>query len=154
MNHVAYLESWLTWMQSSHHRCRTWSPLCRCQLLWQSWGTIFLGWVAMRLISSRSWRWSSFGDSDGVRPPLLDLVLHVTFACKNFPRPSTTYMFFWRCSRPSPVRISNKQNIQKVKRKLGFSKTLDWSFLFRGWSKLRDAKEKWKEKLKIFTNAN
>jgi hypothetical protein len=33
---------------------------------------------------------------------------------QNFSRPSTKYMFFsWRCSRPSPIRVSNKQNIYK-----------------------------------------
>jgi hypothetical protein len=41
-----YHESWLTWMHSSRRRCWTWSPSCWGQLLWRSWGTISLGWVA------------------------------------------------------------------------------------------------------------
>jgi hypothetical protein len=32
---------------------------------------------------------------------------------QNFSRPSTKYMFFVGDSRPSPVRVSNKQNIYK-----------------------------------------
>jgi hypothetical protein len=53
----------------------------------------------------------SLGDSYDVRPPLLDLVLHVTFACKLFlDRPQYICFLCWRCSHPSPIRVSNKQN--------------------------------------------
>jgi hypothetical protein len=108
--------------------------------------------VAMRLISSRSWRWSfSWGFRCSSASTFRSCVAR-HLCLQNFSRPSTKYMFLCsRCSRPSPVRVSKYK--KRTKRKLGFGKTLDWFFLFWGWSKIKDANEKSKEKMKIFTNA-
>jgi hypothetical protein len=75
-------------------------------------------------------------------------VLHVSLACKVFLDHPQNFRVCWRGSRPSPVRVSNKQNIYKNKktnlRKLGLVK-LD-SIDFEDDQKLVDAKiEKTKE---------
>jgi hypothetical protein len=64
------------------------------------------------------------------RPPLLDmqilacyLVLHVSIACKVFIDHPQNYQVCWRGSRPSPVRVSNKENIYKMKNRNKSKKT-------------------------------
>jgi hypothetical protein len=42
-------------------------------------------------------------------------VLHVSLACKVFLDHPQNYLVCWRGSRPSPVRVSDKQNMQKQK---------------------------------------
>jgi hypothetical protein len=54
-------------------------------------------------------------------------VLHLSLACKVFLDNPQNFRFCWRGSLPSPVRVSNKQNIYKMKiktnlRKLGLIK--------------------------------
>jgi hypothetical protein len=54
-------------------------------------------------------------------------VLRVSLACKVFLDHPQNYRVCWRGSRPSPVRVSDKQNIQKRKiktnlRKLGLDR--------------------------------
>jgi hypothetical protein len=65
-----------------------------------------------------------------LRPPLLDLqilafklVLHVFLACKVFLDHPQNFRVCWRGSRPSPVRVSKKQNIYKNKNKNKYKKT-------------------------------
>jgi hypothetical protein len=102
--------------------------------------------VAMRLISSRSWRWSFSWRFQRSSASAFRSCVACHHCLQNFSRPSTKYMFFcWRCSRPSSVRVSNKQNIQNLKRKLGFSKTLDWFFVLR-MIKIKICKRKIKRK--------
>jgi hypothetical protein len=102
--------------------------------------------VAMRLISSWSWKWSLSWRFWRCSASAFRSCVARHLCLQNFSRPYTKYMFFyWRCSRPSPVRVSNKI-YTKAKRKLGFSKTLDWFFLCCGWSKSRDTKRKIKRK--------
>jgi hypothetical protein len=78
-------------------------------------------------------------------------VRRVSLACKVFLDHPQNYWVCWRVSRPSPVRVSDKQNMQKkVKtnlRKLGLDK-LDY-IDFEDDQKLVDAKRKTKRKLKI-----
>jgi hypothetical protein len=83
--------------------------------------------VAMRLISSRSLRWSFSWRFQWCSTSAFRSCVARHLCLQKFSRPSTIYMFFcWRCSRPSPVRVSKKG----TKGKLGFSKTLDWFFCF------------------------
>jgi hypothetical protein len=54
-------------------------------------------------------------------------MLHVSLACKFFLDHPQNYRVCWRGSRPSPIRVSDKQNKQKQKiktnlRKLGLDK--------------------------------
>jgi hypothetical protein len=76
-----------------------------------------------------------FGDSDdpsssdfeSTKSNFLVVVLCISLACKVFLDHSRNCRFCWRGSRPSPVRVSDKQNIQKRKiktnpRKLGLDK--------------------------------
>jgi hypothetical protein len=44
-------------------------------------------------------------------------VLRVSLACKGFLDHPQNYRVGWRGSRPSPVSVSDKQNIQKRKSK-------------------------------------
>jgi hypothetical protein len=75
---------------------------------------ISLGWVAMWLIPSRSWRWSFSWIFQRCSTSTFRSCVARHLCLQNFSRPSTKYMFFcWRFSRPSPVRVSNKQNIYK-----------------------------------------
>jgi hypothetical protein len=104
--------------------------------------------VAMRLISSQSWRWSFSWRFQRCSASAFRSCVARHLCLQNFTRPSTKYMF-----SVGDVVVHLRLGLAKkgTKRKLGFSKTLYWFFvLFWGWSKLRDAKEK----LKIFTNAN
>jgi hypothetical protein len=83
-------------------------------------------------------------------------VLRVSLVCKVFLDHPQNYWACWRGSRPSPVRVSDKQNIQKRKiktnlRKLGLDK-LDY-IDFEDDQKLVDAKRKTKRKLKIIQKA-
>jgi hypothetical protein len=41
-------------------------------------------------------------------------VLHVSLACKVFLDHPQNYGVFWRGSHPSPARVSNKQDMQKL----------------------------------------
>jgi hypothetical protein len=153
MDHFTYIESQLTWMHS-RHRCWTRPPLCQCWLLRQSWGTISLGWAAMRLISSWSRRWTFSWRIQCSSAFAFRSCVARHLCLQNLSRPSTKYMFFVgdvTVHLRLGLAVINKK---RTKRKLGFRKTLDWFFLFWGWSKLRDAKEKSREKIKIFTNAN
>jgi hypothetical protein len=86
--------------------------------------------VVMRLISSRSLRWSFSWRFQRSSASAFRSSVASHLWLQNFSRPSTKYMFFcWRCSRPSPVRVS-KYKQKRTKRKLGFSKTLDCFFCF------------------------
>jgi hypothetical protein len=83
-------------------------------------------------------------------------VLRVSLACKVFLDHPQNYRVYWRGSHPSPVRVSDKQNIQKQKvktnlRKLELDK-LDY-IDFEDDQKLVDAKRKTKRKLKITQKA-
>jgi hypothetical protein len=149
MNRVTYLESWLTWMHSSRHWCQTWSPPCRCQLLRRSWGTISLWWVAVRLISSWSWRWSFSRRFQRSSASAFRSCVACHLCLQNFSRPSTKYMFFvGDVAGHLQIGLTINKIYTKAKRKLRFSKTLYWFVLFWGWSKLRDAKEKSRENRK------
>jgi hypothetical protein len=74
-------------------------------------------------------------------------VLHVSLACKVFLDHPQNYRVCWRGSRPSPVRVSDKQNMQIRKSKNKSMKTsvkqtrLYW---FWGWSKFSTYKKKTK----------
>jgi hypothetical protein len=72
-------------------------------------------------------------------------VLHVSVACKVFLDYPQNYQVCWRGSHPSPVRVSDKQNVQKNLRKLGLDKLDD--------QKLVDATTRTKRKLKITQKA-
>jgi hypothetical protein len=83
-------------------------------------------------------------------------VLRVSLTCKVFLDHPQNYRVCWRGSRPSPVRVSDKQNIKKWKiktnlRKLGLDK-LDW-IDFEDDKKLVDAKRKTK-KTENYTKSN
>jgi hypothetical protein len=109
--------------------------------------------VTMRLISSRSWRWSFSWRFQHSPAPSFRSCVARHLCLQNFHRPSTKYMFFvGDVIVHLRLGLATKY-IQKLKWKLGFRKNLDLFFLFWGWSKLRDEKEKSREKLKIFTNA-
>jgi hypothetical protein len=55
-------------------------------------------------------------------PTVLQLVLHVSFACKVFLDHSQKKVWVsWRGSQPSPVRVSKNKNLKKEK--LGLIKT-------------------------------
>jgi hypothetical protein len=79
-------------------------------------------------------------------------VLSVSLACKVFLDHPQNYRVCWRGSRPSPVRVSNKQNMQKLENKNKSMKTrvrkLDLIY-FEDDQSLVDAKRKAKRKLKI-----
>jgi hypothetical protein len=81
-------------------------------------------------------------------------MLRVSIACKVFLDHPQNYRVCWRGSCPSPVRVSNKQNMQKLEGKIKSMKSrvrqtrLD---LFWGWSKFSRWK-KFKRKLKITKN--
>jgi hypothetical protein len=83
-------------------------------------------------------------------------VLHVSLDYKVFLVHPQNYQVCWRGSRPSPVRVSDKQNIEKQKSKNKSKKTrvrqtrLDF---FEDDQKLVDAKRKTKRKLKIAQKA-
>jgi hypothetical protein len=83
-------------------------------------------------------------------------VLHVSLDYKVFLVHPQNYRVCWRGSRPSPVRVSDKQNIEKQKSKNKSKKTrvrqtrLDF---FEDDQKLVDAKRKTKRKLKIAQKA-
>jgi hypothetical protein len=155
ISHVTYLELWFTWMHSSRHWCRIWSPLvdvdyCSDGLEERS---PYDEW-RLRAIFFRAWRWSllwrlrrspaSFRSSW--------LVLHATFSYKVFLDHIHNICFFvWDVAIHLLLGLANIY--KETKRKLRLAKTkLDW-FFYRGWSKSRDAKEKSIEKLKMFTNA-
>jgi hypothetical protein len=78
-------------------------------------------------------------------------VLHVSLACKVFLDHPQNYRLCWRGSRPSPVKVINKQNIYKTKNKTNLRKQgldkLDYIY-FEDDQKLVDAKTKTKRKLK------
>jgi hypothetical protein len=85
-------------------------------------------------------------------------VLRVSLACKVFLDHPQNYWVCWRGSHPSPVRVSNKQSMQKLESKNKSIKTrvrqsrLD---VFWGWSKFsRCKKRKTKRKLKITRKGN
>jgi hypothetical protein len=104
--------------------------------------------VATRLISYQSWKWSFSWRFRRYSASAFRSCVARHLCLQNFSRPSTKYMFF---VGDVAVHLRLRLAIKiytKAKRKLGFSKTLDWFFLFWGWSKLRDAKEKSKGKLK------
>jgi hypothetical protein len=110
--------------------------------------------VAMRLISSRSWRWSFSWRFQCSSASDFRSYVARHLCLQKFLDHQKKYMSFVG-DVAVHLRLGLANIIKKgTKTKLGFSKTLDWFFLFWGWSKLRDAKEKSKEKLKIFTNAN
>jgi hypothetical protein len=67
----------------------------------------------------------SLGDSDDVWPPLLDLVLHVTFACKIFLDHPQNIFFVEDVVVHLPLGLAINKIYTKAKIKLGFSKTLD-----------------------------
>jgi hypothetical protein len=72
---------------------------------------------------------------------------HVSLACKVFLDHPQNYRVCWRGSRPSPVRVSNKQSMEKLESKNKSIKTrvpqtrLE---VFWGWSKF----SRWKKKNK------
>jgi hypothetical protein len=98
--------------------------------------------VAMRLISSRAWRWSFSWRFRRSSASAFRFCVPRHLYLQSFSRPSTKYMFF-----VGDVAIHLQLGLEinkiytKAKRKLGFSKTLDWFFLFWGWPKFRDAKK-------------
>jgi hypothetical protein len=48
--------------------------------------------------------------------PTLELVLHVSFACKVFlDHPQKKVRVSWRGSQPSPIRVSKNKNLTKEK---------------------------------------
>jgi hypothetical protein len=60
------------------------------------------------------------------RPPLLDLVLHVTFACKIFlDHPQNICFFVGNVVVHLQLGLAIDKIYAKAKRKLGFSETLD-----------------------------
>jgi hypothetical protein len=70
----------------------------------------------MRLISSRSWRWSFSWRFQRSSTSTFRSCVARHFCLQNFSRPSTNYTFFcWRCSRPSSVMVSNKKIYTKDK---------------------------------------
>jgi hypothetical protein len=84
-------------------------------------------------------------------------VLRVSLACKVFLDHPQNYQVCWRGNRPSPIRVSDKQNIQKQKvktnlRKLGLDK-LD-EIYFEDDQKLVDAKKKNQKKTVNYTKGN
>jgi hypothetical protein len=103
--------------------------------------------VAMRLISSRSWRWtfSSRIQHSTVFAFRSRVARH--FCLQNFSRPSTKYMFFVgdvAVHLRLGLAIINRKG---TKRKLGFSKTLDF-FCFeddQNWEmQKKNQKKNWK----------
>jgi hypothetical protein len=64
--------------------------------------------VAMSLISSRAWRWSFSWRLQRSSASAFRSCVARHLCLQFFSRPSTKYMFFccWRCSRPTPVRVS------------------------------------------------
>jgi hypothetical protein len=88
--------------------------------------------VVMRLISSRSWRWSfSWRFQRSLASAFRSSVAH-NLCLQNFSRPSTKYMFSFVGDVAVHIRLglANITNKKGTKRKLGFSKTLDWFFCF------------------------
>jgi hypothetical protein len=72
----------------------------------------------------------SLGESNALRPSLLDIVLHVTFPCKIFLDHPQNICFFVgdvAVHLRLGLAIINKKG---TKRKLGFRKTLDCFCLF------------------------
>jgi hypothetical protein len=61
-------------------------------------------------------------DSESTKSSFLD-VLHVSLACKVFLDHPQNYRVCWRGSRASPVRVSNKQSMQKLEGKNKSMKT-------------------------------
>jgi hypothetical protein len=90
--------------------------------------------VAMRLIFSRAWRWSfswrfRWSSASAFKPCV---ARHLYL--QSFSRPSTKYMFFVRyVAVHLRLGLAINKIYTKNKRKLGFSKTLDWFFFFWGW---------------------
>jgi hypothetical protein len=87
--------------------------------------------VAMRLISSRAWRWSFSWRFRRSSASAFRFCVPRHLYLQSFSRPSTKYMFF-----VGDVAIHLQLGLEinkiytKAKRKLGFSKTLDWFFCF------------------------
>jgi hypothetical protein len=76
----------------------------------------------------------------------------VSLACKVFLDHPQNYQVCWRGSHPSPIRVSDKQNIQKRKGKNKSKKTRVRQD-FEDNQKLVYAKRKMKRKLKITQKA-
>jgi hypothetical protein len=76
-------------------------------------------------------------------------VLRVSLACKVFLGHPQNYRVCWRGSRPSPVRVSNKQSMQKLVSKNKSIKTRVRQtrlYVIWGWSKFSRCKKKNKKK--------
>jgi hypothetical protein len=113
-------------------------------LLRQSWGTISLGCVTMRLISSRSWRWSFSWRFQHSPAPAFRSCVARHLCLQNFHRPSTKYMFFvGDVIVHLRLGLATKY-IQKLKWKLGFRKNLDLFFFVLRMIKIK----RWKRKIK------
>jgi hypothetical protein len=82
--------------------------------------------VAMRLISYQSWRWSFSWRFQRYSASAFRSCVARYLCLQNFSRPSTKYMFFWRCAVHLQLGLAKRG----TKRKLGFRKTLDWFFCF------------------------
>jgi hypothetical protein len=84
-------------------------------------------------------------------------VLCVSLARKVFLDHPQNYLVCCRGIRPSSVRVSDKQNIQKMKSKNKSKKTrvrqtrLDWLW---GWSKISRCKKKNQKKIENYTKSN
>jgi hypothetical protein len=99
--------------------------------------------VAMRLMFFWFWRWSfSWRFQQCSASTFRSCVRHLCL--QNFFRPSTKYMFFWRCSHPSPVRVSKQKTKRRLKENLGLAKPYI-ILIFLGWSN-QEMKKKNQEK--------
>jgi hypothetical protein len=101
--------------------------------------------VAMRLISS--WRWNfSWRFQCSSASAFRSFVAH-HLCLQNFSRLSTKYMFFvGDVVVLLQLGLAIKKCIQNLKRKLGFSKTLDWFFFVLRMIKIKRCKIKIKTK--------
>jgi hypothetical protein len=105
--------------------------------------------MAMRLISSRSWRWSFSWIFQCSLASAFRSCVARHLCLQNLSRPSIKYMFFvGDVAVHLRLGLAINKTYTKIKRTLGFSETLDWFFLFCGWSKSKDAKRKIKRKTK------
>jgi hypothetical protein len=111
--------------------------------------------MAMRLISSRSWRWSFTWIFQCSLPSAFRSCVARHLCLQNLSRPSIKYMFFvGDVAVHLRLGLAINKIYTKIKRTLGFSETLDWFFCFADDQNQKMQKEKSREKLKIFTNAN
>jgi hypothetical protein len=99
--------------------------------------------VAMRLISSRSWRWSFSWRFQRCSASAFRSCVARHLCLQNFSRPSTKYMFFFVGDVVVHLRLGLAINkiYTKGKRKLGFSETLDWFFFVLQMIKFKRCKK-------------